>query len=103
MSLTEKISEHILNNCVTVGLLKLMMKNRDNNYSETVKFLNETVRCNINNRIQSEGWLYSVNELINEMPPEFAERTYDTTVKEYKNGYIAGFTDCIRLLGFISR
>ena len=100
MSLAEKISDHILGNCVTVGLWRLVAESQKITLEAAENFLREKIYHNIRKRVDDDYWLYAFNN-IKGLKPSDMDKAYDVVSGEYENGYIAGFMDCVvQLLNF---
>ena len=99
LSLAEKISDHILGNCVTVGLWRLVAESQKLTLAAAENFLREKIYHNIRRRVDDDYWLYAFNDIKGLKPSEM-DRAYDVVAGEYENGYIAGFMDCVKLLNF---
>ena len=99
MALAEKISDYILGNCITVGLWRLVAESRGTGLEAAEEFLRETIYHNIRQRIDDDYWLYAFNDIKLPDPAEM-DKAFDTVAREYENGYIAGFKDCVKLLNF---
>lgn len=97
MSFTEKISDHILANCVTVGLWRLVAESQKITLEAAENFLREKIYHNIRQRVEDDYWLYSFND-IKGLEPAAMDKAFGIVAGEYENGYIAGFTDCVKLL-----
>lgn len=99
LSLAEKISDHILGNCVTVGLWRLVAESQKITLEAAENFLREKIYHNIRKRVDDDYWLYDFND-IKGLKPSDMDKAYDVVAGEYENGYIAGFMDCVKLLNF---
>ncbi len=99
MSLAEKTSDHILGNCVTVGLWRLVTESQKLTLAAAENFLRVKIYYNIRRRIDDDCWLYAFNDIKGLKPSEM-DRAFDVVAGEYENGYIAGFMDCVKLINF---
>ena len=98
MAFAEKISNHILKNCINIGLLLAVSESHNIDFERAVDFVKEKVLENITVRIEADSWLDSFNRL--NIEGDLADKVYNVIALEYENGYEAGVADAVKLINF---
>ena len=94
MTTAEKLSTDILNNAVTVGMLKAYQRKNGGSMEAAADGIRYAIEDLITGRTAADSWLHFVEKIHKPgQSEEMFDQIYEAGTKGWEQGYIAGFVD----------